>query len=165
MAVDLGELIESLRREVSQPGAENTTFPNATDDAFFGYLQDAFWEARLDGVITGYTETDGLVESLPSGGTDLGRELQQLIVIYAGMRIIRNQLLSMSTTFRAKGGPVEYETQRSAQVLKAAYDDLVARRNYILAVLADIGAVDTYYIDAVMERDNNLGYGDNYWWG
>lgn len=160
MAVDLGDLIESLRREVSQPGAELTTFPDSNDDIFFGHLQDAFWETRLDGVITGYTEADGLVEPI-SGDDELGRELQQLVVIYAGLRIIRNQLINMNTVFRAKGGPVEYETQKAASVLKAAYDSMISRRDHILVVLADTGAANTYYIDAVLNRDD----GFDIWWG
>ena len=165
MAVDLGDLIESLRREVSQPGAEATTFPDSNDDIFFGHLQDGFWETVLDGVVSGYTEADGLVEPIEEGGEDLGRELQQLVVIYAGMRIVRNQLLAMNSVFRAKAGPVEYETQKAASVLKAAYDSMVARRNYVLAVLSANGSVDDYYIDAVLQRDENLGYGGDYFWG
>lgn len=165
MAVDLGDLIESLRREVSAPGAEETTFPNASDDTFFGHLQDAFWEMWIEsGLLGDYTEVDGLVTHV-NGGADLGRGLQQLVVLYAGIRIMRNELRSMNTMFRAKGGPVEYETQKSAAVLKAVYDDLVNRRNYVLVALGDVGAVNTYYIDAVMERDSNLGYGDGTWWG
>jgi hypothetical protein len=164
MSVDLGELIEPLRREVSQPGAETSTFPDATDDSYFGHLQDAFWETVLDSVISGYTEADGIVTPLDVDDDDLGRDLQQLVVLYAGIRIIRNQLLAMNTLFRAKAGPVEYETQKSAQVLKGILDELKYRRDFVLARLAEVGDVDVYYIDAVLERDDGLSYGTHIWW-
>jgi hypothetical protein len=151
MSVDLGELIEPLRREVSQPGAETSTFPDATDDSYFGHLQDAFWETVL-------------VTPLDVDDDDLGRDLQQLVVLYAGIRIIRNQLLAMNTLFRAKAGPVEYETQKSAQVLKGILDELKYRRDFVLARLAEVGDVDVYYIDAVLERDDGLSYGTHIWW-
>ncbi len=164
MAVDLSDLIESLQREVSQPGAETTTFPDANDDVYLGHLSDGFWEAVLDGVISGYTEADGIVTPLDEDDDDLSRELQQLVVIYAGMRINKNQLTAMDTLFRAKAGPVEYETQKAASVLKAQWDYLVARKAYILSVLSASGQVEDYYIDGVLQRDENLGYGGDYFW-
>jgi hypothetical protein len=165
MSVDLGELIEPLRREVSQPGAELTTFPDATDDSYLGHLQDAFWETVLDSVIQGYTESDAIVTPLDAADDDLGRDLQQLVVLYAGIRIIRNQLIAINTLFRAKAGPVEYETQKSAQVLSGILDELKYRRDFILARLAEVGDVDVYYIDAILERDDGLSYGTHIWWG
>lgn len=162
MAIDLGELIEPLRREVSPPGED--LFPNASDDEFFGNLQDAFWDAKLDGLLTNYTESDGLVSPI-TGTTELSREFQQLVVLYAGLRIVRNHLRSLNTVFRSKAGPVEFETQKSAQLLSGLLDELRTRRRLVLDRLADLGALDTYYIDAVIARDDSLRYGDSYWWG
>jgi hypothetical protein len=165
MAVDLGDLVETLRREVSQPGAEETTFPDANDDTFFGHLQDAFWEARLDGMLEGFVEADGLVSPTNPSADDLTRDLQQLVVLYAGIRIFRNQLVALNTTFRAKAGPVEYETQKSAQVLVAHLKELQNRRNLVLERLSDIGAVNGYYIDAIYERENAIDWGLTYFMG
>lgn len=161
MAVDLFDLVEPLRREVSPPGED--LFPNADDDDFLGNLQDAFWDARLDGLLEGFTESDGSVVPT-SGSTDLSRDLQQLIVLYAGLRIVRNHLRSMNTVFRSQAGPVEFETQKSAQLLKALLDELRTRRNLVLTRLSDLGSVDSYYIDALVERDLSLDYGDTYWY-
>jgi len=36
MAIDLGDLVESLQREVSPPGTN--LFPDAVDDEYFGHL-------------------------------------------------------------------------------------------------------------------------------
>ena len=164
MAIDLGDLVESLQREVSPPGTD--LFPDATDDDYFGNLQDSFWEIKLDGIepFANYTESEGLV-SPSSGTTELTRDLQQLIVLYGGIRIVRNAMRNINTTFRAKAGPVEYETQQSATVLKCILDDLASRRNFILNRLSDIGAVDTAYVDMVYQRDFSMGNGGVWWVG
>lgn len=160
MAVDLFDLVEPLKREVSPPGED--LFPNATDDDYFGNLQDAFWDARLDGLLEEYTESDGSITPI-SGSTDMTRDLQQVIVLYAGVRIVRNHLRALNTVFRSKAGPVEFETQKAASVLKALLDELRTRRNTVLSRLSDVGGVDSYYIDALLERDESIYYEDTYW--
>jgi len=151
VSVDLGELIPSLRREINPPGED--LFPNATNSEFLGNLVDGFWEAVLDGLITGYTvDEDGIITPV-SGSTDLGREIQQLVVFYAGFRILRNVLRNLNTKFRAKAGPVEYETAQSANTLRDILGELTNRRNILLSRLSDMGYTETYYIDSVMARD------------
>lgn len=162
MAVDLSDLVENLQREVNAPGSNN--FPDATTADYTGNLQDAFWEATLDGLISGYTESDGLV-SPSSGTTDLSRELQQLVIFYAGARIIRNQLRELQTRFRAASGPTEYEYERSANLLKALLDDIQKRKELILARLGDIYASDVHYYDSYVARDRALNYEYTYWVG
>lgn len=164
MSVDLGDLVESLKREVAAPGEEETAFPNATEDIWLGNLQDAFWDARLDGMLAGFTESDGLVTPV-SGTTEITRDLQQLVVLYAGIRIVRNSLRTLNTTFRAKAGPVEFETQNSASVLKGLLDLLMERRHAVLLRLSDLGQVPSYYIDAVYGRELSIHYGDTHWVG
>lgn len=164
MAVDLGDLIETLKREVAAPGAEETTFPDATEDIWLGNLQDAFWDARLDGMLKDFTESDGLVTPI-TGTTDITRDLQQLVVLYAGIRIVRNSLRALNTVFRAKAGPVEFETQNSASVLKSLLDMLMERRHGVLLRLSDLGQVPSYYIDAVYGRELAISYGDTHWVG
>lgn len=159
MAVDLGDLVESLMREVNPLGGD--AFTNATEDMYLGYLQDAFWEARLDGitVLSAWDEADGSVTPITVGGADITRDLQQLLVFIAGVRIIRNQLINLNTSFRAKAGPVEYETEQSGNLLIALLKDLQGQRNIILTRLSDVGAVPSYYFDALVEREFSLGLG------
>lgn len=159
MAIDLSDLVELLRSEVDAPGEDS--FPDAVEDDWVNQLRSAFWEVVLDGVISSYEETDGIVTPT-SGTTDLARDLQQLVIFYAGVRVIRNKLRTMGTAFRAKAGPVEYETQNSAQVLKSILDELVRKRNVILNRLSDMGSVDSHYIDMIMYRDEALTYGDSW---
>jgi hypothetical protein len=164
MAVDLGDLIDSIKREVSVPGAEETTFPNATDDSWLGNLLDSFWEAKLDGLMAAYTaDTDGLVTPIDPNGTDLSRDWQQMIVFYAGIRIVRNNLRAINGLFRAKAGTVEFETQQSSQLLKSILDELRYRLNLILTRLSDLGQLPSFYIDSLVERDMGIYYGDITW--
>lgn len=160
MAVDVFDLVESLKREVNPPG--DNLFPNATDDEYAGHLSDAFWEARLDGMLEGYTETDGSITPV-SGSTDLTRDLQQLVVLYAGIRIVRNHLRSIKTVFRTKAGPVEFETQQAATLLREVMLELKEKKKLVLTRLSDVGSVPSYYIDAVIARDESVGMGDTWW--
>lgn len=160
MAADLAEVIDSLRREVNAPGED--LFPNATDDDWLGNLQDSFWDAMLDGLISpaAYTEADGVVSPIAPNTTEFSREFLQLVVFYAGVRIIRNYFSGMNSTFKAKAGPVEYETQKSATVVRDLLAELVRKRNILLLRLSDIGMSQSYYVDAVLARDESMAYGD-----
>ena len=160
MAVDLGDLVESLQREVSPPGTN--LFPNATDDDWLGHLRDAFWEARLHGLLAGYTEDEGEITPL-SGDTDLTRDMQQLIVLYAGFRITLTQFQNINSGFRAKAGPVEFETAKSAQTLKGVLDAIKARIGLVLENLSAYGGSNTSVLDAVIERTYSQSVGDVWW--
>jgi len=162
MAVDLGDLIPSLQAEVSPPGED--LYPDALEDDWFQRLQDGFWEAVLDGLISGYNESEGIVEPT-SGTTDLSRELQQLVVFYAGFKIVRNSIRSLNTKFRSKAGPVEFETEKAAGALRDILKELQQKRAILLQRLGDLGVTDTYYIDAVLQRDSNYADGLISWVG
>lgn len=150
MAVDLGDLIENLQAEINPPGSN--LYPDAVDDDWVTRLVNAFWETILDGLITGYTESDGLVTP-SSGTTELTRDLQQLVIFYAGITVVRNSLRDINTALRAKAGPVEFETQKSANTLRDILKELQQRRAILLSRLSDLGVTDSYYIDGVLARD------------
>ena len=148
MATDLSDLIDSLKREVNPPGSN--LYPDANDDTWLGNLQDAFWEAYLDGLITStYAESDGLVTP------DLPKDLQQLLVFYAGYKIIRNTIRDLKTMFRSKAGPVEYEVQQSSSVFRDILAELSKKRSLLLQRLSDLGYADSYYVDAVIARTDS----------
>lgn len=162
MAVDLGELVELLQAEVDPPGTNS--YPDAVEDDWINQLRGGFWEIVLDGIIkpNAYSDNEGVIVPNQASG-DLPRDMQQLVIFYAGIRVIRNRLLTLNTVFRAKAGGVEYETQQAASILRAILDELVRKRNTILSRLSDLGTVDTYYVDMVVQRDFALGYGDSFW--
>lgn len=157
MGVELSDLVDSLAYTVSPPGTD--LFPDATENIYVEYLRNGFWEAVLDRVITGYTEEDGLVTPV-SGVEDLARELQQLVVIYAAITIVRTQIMNRSgSAFRAKAGPVEYEESVSSTMYRAVLDDLLARRQQIIDNLSSFSGSTSYYYDGVRERGCSIPYG------
>lgn len=152
MAVNLSDLVPSLQREVNPPGGSLYTL---TDDVWVGHLADAFWEARLQGLLSNYTESNGVIT--PQSGTkDLPRELQQLIVLFAGFRLALNSFQNVNSSYRAKAGPVEYEVQKSAQTLRGVLDALRARIKVVTDVLADQGSTNAVMFDAVVESGYSI---------
>lgn len=136
MAVDLSDFVDVLRREINPPGS--ALFDEVLDEELTGHLADAFWEARLDGLVKAWTaDEDGIVEPLKVGGSELGREWVALLVLYAGIRMLRNHLMNQQTTFRAEAGPVSFETQSSATVLAELLKQLQATKLRLLEMGQD----------------------------
>lgn len=157
MAVDLGDLIEPLQREVNPPGVTAIT---AGDDEWLGYLADAFWTARLRGAFVGYEEDEGTIVPI-SGTADLPREMQQLIVLFAGYRILVRAIQQTNTVFRAQAGPVEFETQQSAQVLAGVLKAIEAEMKEVLIQVTGGGwATTVAYFDNVIAQTSSMYEGD-----
>jgi hypothetical protein len=160
---DLEELVPDLLVELNTPGSD--AYPTVSTTQWVGYLRNGFWSAYLDGLLQDYTESEGVV-SPRSGSTPIPRDFQQLIIMYTAYSTIQNKLLSLQTTFRAKAGPVEYETGQSAQVLKALLDGISQRRLAILdRIGAEVGYGGIFYIDTYRARRDALGRGDVDWVG
>jgi len=162
MAIDLADLIDPLKREVSPPGTN--LFPTAVEDEWLGQLSDSFWEAKLFGFFGTFTESDGLVQPITSGGLEFTRSEQQLIVLFAGIRVVRMAMINKNTLFRAQAGPVEFETQTSANLLNEVLKELQAKINLIYTVLGSLGTITDAYIDSLAERNYSIGAGNTAWW-
>lgn len=150
MSVDLGDLVRNLQLEVSPPGVN--LFPDANETEWIDRLANAFWDARIDGMLTAYVETEGTVVPVAEGADDMPRELQQVVVFMAAFTAVSQQLRNLKSTFRAKAGPVEFETQQAATVLSDLLKSLHARYQALLGRLSDQGLVDDFVIDAVATR-------------
>lgn len=181
-AVDLARFIPSLQREVDAPG--NNSFVNATSADWLGNLADAFWEARLDGLLQGYTcDDNGVITEIGATPNSLDdpvqiyqgpternwsadgqlREMVQLVVLYASFRVLRNTMRNLRTAFSATAGPVKFEYQQSATLLTEVMKDIVNRRNLILARLSDLGTTQVFEIDSIIARDESLMTQATYW--
>lgn len=151
MAVDLADYVETLKREVTPPGS--SVFSNVSEEVWVGHLADAFWEARLDGFLSSWeANEDGIVTPTVSGGAELPRDRVALLVLYAGIRILRIQILNTNTAFRAVAGPVEFETQNSATMLKEMLQQLERIKGRLLEQ-ASAGGTPTYLIDGYSVRN------------
>jgi hypothetical protein len=149
MAIDLSDYIDSLRREVTPPGS--TLFTDVSDAVMVGYLADGFWEARLDGLLVGFeSDPDGIVTPLVVGADDLSRAPISLIILYAGIRILRNKILNTNTMLKATAGSVAFEQQNSATVLAEMLKQLRITKDQLLlnsAVLATrVSMVDAFSV-------------------
>lgn len=162
MSVDLTDLVEPLKREMSPPGTD--LFADASDDEWLGQLEDSFWEAKLFGFFKGYTQNDGTVSPV-TGTTDLPRDQQALIILFAGARCLRNELKNINTLFKASAGAVSFETQNSATLLLAILKDLRSKVDLALAALGTINSTTVAYVDSLYGREESLYYGDITWNG
>lgn len=157
MAVELSSFVGSLQREVVPLGSG--LFADVTPEQWTAYLTDAFWEARLDGFMEGYSADDtGSIEALD--GVDLDRRYVALVVLYAGIRVLRNRILNMNTGFRAKAGPVEFEQQNSATMLAEMLKQLRTTKDRILQELDEAEATAVLALDAFSVRLFDSG---SYW--
>lgn len=166
MAVPLGDYVDVLRREITPPGS--TLFAGVTDDDLESFLIDAFWEAKLDGFFDDHTESAGAITPIEPTGDDLGRENIALIVLYGGIRMLRNHIMNMGTKFRAAAGPVEFETQNSSNVLKEMLLHLQGTKHRLLDKSGELlGYTLTYNHDGFSTRSGSerayFGFLDGYW--
>lgn len=163
--VDITELIPSLEASLTIPG-QTSPYADATDAEWTVKLTNAFWRAVLEGVIEGFTIDEDGVISPTSGDATISRALQQVVVIYAAINIIQAQLLVLKTNFRAKAGPVEYETQQAASVLTGLLNMLENEKSIILTRISDLGSdTSTFYYDAPWERRYQQDIETTYWMG
>ena len=111
----LTDLVEPLKRELAVPGLFDEVFPETDDAALVASLADGFAEAQLQG----YFGTLSLTNA-PDYETseDISAAGGALVIMFTGMRIIRAQLRTMLTSERYKAGATEFETGRSAQLLR-----------------------------------------------
>lgn len=166
MAVSLSDLVPSLLREVQTPGTD--TYPTATIEDWQGYLSDAFWEVALLGIInpTEFTEAAFQITPVTAGGSDLGREYQQLLVLWAGARVVSGKILEYNSSFRAHAGPVEYEVQKAASVLTAILERIQKRLDDILEHLPNnVNTNSVQYFDVISERTRYSHYPTDYYDG
>lgn len=151
--IQLDGLIDSYKREVAPPGQFAAAFPSAGDADIQGALADGFAEAQLDGFFGTYTlDPDAMtVDPLltAAGGA--------LVVLYAGMRTVRNALrMATSTTYKAPG--VEYSVQQSTGALTELLRDQRARRAELLALgRRAAGATTTFVLDGYYGRMTVIG--------
>lgn len=148
MAVDLSDYEEALQRSVTPLGSAPVTGVDWT-----AYLTDAFWEARLDGFMPNWTvDENGLVTPV-SGSEELPLQYTAMVVLYAGIRILRVQILNTRTGFRAKAGPVEFEQQASATMLAEMLKQLQNTKTWLLEQVRYIQGITTVEVlDALSTR-------------
>lgn len=152
---ELIDLVEAYKREVAVPGTFSEAFPSTTDTAIQGALADAFAEAQLDGFFHSMTIDLDAYEVTP----DLSAAGAALVVIYAGIRLARQQIRTLRSTARYKAGPVEYETGQAASALAEDLKYLRARRTEILDKARYGSGTAVFMLDNYVARERTNFYG------
>ena len=181
MAVNLADYVTSLQYEINPPG--QNLYPSMNNTEAVGRLVDAFWELRLSGLdfLAGYDcDITGVITAnsnvgqtvgfnIPAdwftddGVPDLGREVVQAIVLFAGYRIALTAAQNLATSVRSQAGPVSFETQKSAQLQQQVLKNLVAKIDIVLTRLSDLGTTSVMVLDQVMEK--TAAEATDYWAG
>ena len=164
-SIDLSELVPDLELELTIPGVD--AYPTVSEEEWVNRLRNGYYYAVLSGLIAGYEEADGIVSPISPSGPALPRDTQQLIIMYTVINVVRNRLMELKTTFRAKAGSTEYETEQAASVLTKLLDQFEARQKYLLDRLAEGNgpARETYYFDGFTIRQDSINQGNTVWVG
>lgn len=151
---DLADLVEAYKREVAIPGAFSSEFPLTSDDDITAALADAFAEAQLDGYFGRMTLDLDAYEVTP----DLSVAGAALVVIYAGIRLARQQLRNVNAMSRYKAGPVEMSTQRSASAISEDMRYLQARRAELVTNARRGRGTTTFVLDGYISRASTSNF-------
>lgn len=152
---DLHDLIPSLKRTVAPPGEFGALYPEATDPDLVGYLADAIAECQLDGFLGDY-EVDLTEETVipdltnESGAVNM---VGALTLLYAGYRIVLNELRNVRNHVAYEAGSASMEEDRTASMLNEILRQLNGRKQDILeqARLGNL-ATDVYVHDQTFIR-------------
>lgn len=154
---DLADLVDPLKRELAVPGDYDTVFPNTGDQDLLDSLADGFSEAQLDGYFGDYALDLDTYLTTP----DVSAAGGALIVIYAGMRIIRAQMRALNLSEKYNAGPVAYEIQRSATLLRDELNYMIGRRDALIAQAkhgSDDSVFDSYFTRSATNWANVSGF-------
>jgi hypothetical protein len=155
----MGTLIEDLipmfNREINGPGFERIT---ASASQKLGYIEDGFFEIQLAGMLLAFDVFDG-VDLVPPGTTgknyfsdkstkadDLEKKFWMMVVIFAGFRLLRLKIMDLAVNFTAEAGPVSFEQQASATVLRALLANLQGHIQELKGQYSDEFGADVFIL-------------------
>lgn len=146
---DLADLVEAYKREVAIPGTFSDVYPKTSDALIAAALADAFAQAQLDG----FFGTSVLVVDQGTVTPDLSTAGAALVILYAGIRLTRQQLRTVRTRTTYKAGSVEYTSEQAASAVTEDLKLLEARRRELLALALRAGrGTSTVVVDAYAAR-------------
>lgn len=152
---DLADYTESLRNVVARPGTFADLFPETTDDGLVLVLQDALAECHLEQtLLTCTSDANGLVRPTLTSGQ------AALVVLYAGVRLIRAELFNRVTSAKYVAGPVSAETTYATNILRDIMKALQAQKDRVTSAQAVSGANAAFYMaDQYVRRDIGMTWG------
>lgn len=156
MGTPIADLVPMFTREINIPGDEQ--LPTVGTGNMLGYIEDGFWDAYLSGMLKTFGVFDG-VDLVPPGVTgtlyfsdtatkadDLAKQFWMLVVIIAGLRLLRLKIMDLAVNFTAEAGPASYEQQASATVLRAILANLQGRVQELKGQYSDEFGSDVFIL-------------------
>lgn len=138
---DLANYTDSVRNIIARPGTFTTLFPETTDDGLVQLLQDALAECHLEGALIDFeADQNGLVRPLMTSGQ------AAMVVLYAGIRLLRGELLNRITASKYVAGPVSAETTYATNVLRDIMKALQAQKTEVTNRLSTSSAASAFYM-------------------
>ena len=138
------------------PGEFDTYFPDTLDTDLTPALGDGFAQAQLEGWFGDMTlDTDTWTVT-----PDLSLAGGQLVVCFAGYRMVRGRLLNMTVSERYQAGTAQYETTRSSMVLRDLLKEYRTRIDDLTTKATR--ATTAYVIDAYINRSAVSDWGAFY---
>lgn len=138
---DLANYTDSVRNVMARPGTFSTLFPETTDDNLVQLLQDALAECHMERTLLPHESDDnGFVRPVMTSGA------MALVVLYAGLRLVRAELLNRITSAKYVAGPVSAETTYATNVLRDVMKALEAQKEKITYLMSSAGANAAFYM-------------------
>lgn len=128
---DLTELADSVRNLVARPGTFDTLFPETTEDMVTSLLLNGLAEVQLEGLLLDVTyDDDGMLD------TDITPGQGALIALFAGIRLLRAELLNRVMHRRYEAGTAVFEEDYNVTLYNQILKDLQGQKDRIVADLA-----------------------------
>jgi len=132
---DLANYTNSVRRILARPGMFATVFPETTDDGLVGLLQDALAECHMEATLLGFEADDNAIVRPPMMSGHVA-----LVVLYAGIRMVRAELLNRITSSKYVAGPVSAESAYATNVLRDIMKALETQKETVTTKLSTYSA-------------------------
>jgi hypothetical protein len=152
---DLAAYTQSLRNVVARPGTYADLFPETTDDLLVQVLADGLAECHLEATLLGYEADDNALVRPPLASGQVA-----LVVLYAGLRLLRSELLNRVTSAKYVAGPVSADTTYATNVLRDIMKALEQQKERVTLLLSTNTAATTFSM-ADSYAANNWGIGPN----
>lgn len=146
---DLADHVDSLRFMVCRPGLFETLYPETTEDMLIQVLMDGMGECHLTGLLLDVTcDDDGGVSP------DLSRGQVGMVVLFAGVRFLRAELLNRQTSVVYEAGSTHYEYTQATNLLRDILKALQDQKDAIIN--GDYGGAGTTAASAFYMADQFL---------
>lgn len=128
LPTDLSDHVEWFKREVAVPGTFTALFPTTTDDDLAAALVDGLYRAKLDGWLPRVDASPDTFET----NEPISLTAVAVIIVYAGVKFLQNQITNMATRTTYKAPGVEATTEHSANALKERLTELATEKKDLL---------------------------------